>query len=127
MKSKGFLTITLLTALIVIIPLMGCGNHYRIRTLEATLLKVSDPYYYHGSKVVDLTWRYAQPVITGHKVDEPTPNETEEEVWAALPVEKIPLDILGKYVEKSMTITYGIIIYSKPEKPLVFIEDFKLH
>ena len=116
--------ILLLFVCYIVIKSQKRPDYESTRKIHNTLLAVSPPYTYTigEEKAVTLVWKEPQSVTTGGKFFEKEWIATS--LWQALPIEKIPSEFIGKYVNQEVEISYEIV--SLEEVPVVEIIDFTI-
>ena len=82
---------------------------------------------FDGKQIVKLEWGTKFRIFP-FEGGNPNANEggydSQYSTWRVYPVEKIPKELLGKYLQKKVKINYKVVMFNNP--PLIYIQSFEL-
>jgi len=112
---------------LIVLLLAGFGfscspSYYPTRIVTANVLTISEPLARGDTTMVMIIWKASQRPAKGGGFLE-NGEGTSFQIWYAFPVDKVPKELLGKYVNKEIGITYHLV--ESGEDPVIQIISFR--
>lgn len=109
--------------LILLVAIFGLSceaSYYPERTVTANVLIISEPLPVCNTTMVMIVWEEPQHPATGGPLERF--EYVSHRIWYAFPIDKVPQELLGEYVNEEVSITYHLV--EDEEDPIIQITSF---
>ena len=120
-KVKKIIFVGLIVFLVAGFGLSCSASYYPDRTVTANVLTITEPLVCCNTTMVMIFWEEPQhPTTGGGRLE--VGEAASYQIWYAFPIDKVPQELLGKYVNKEASITYHLVEDDKD--PVIQIISF---